>query len=370
MEEKPDLPEIPRPLDEVQLPAGPDSLPSSEEYCVPLKQLLSDQAKSHQQIFKYLAALIIAAHILATLCATGALALHGHGNHEASAEKIAEESLDSSSPDEHDEHESHPTPPHKKKQTGNHAEPLSERAIPILLALELVLLLAGVRFHSKLHHANAPRVWANARVVAEISRSIRAIHPRHLYLEHLFRLPLPQRFRPLLRTLSVLHLRSTRTCRSEPWEPKRTAYVENRVNHQSDYYQRELEKDQRRQERFQALFGICSKLAFLATTIKLILLIIGMLSARQFGLWPQLFGTLAIVLPVLAVAGLSWLAALDCEARVETFKETIAFLKRQENALNRADTGAEFDRLVIETETVLLGEVTNWFSRRANTSVA
>jgi hypothetical protein len=44
-------------------------------------------------------------------------------------------------------------------------------------------------------------------------------------------------------------------------------------------------------------------------------------------------------------------------------------LNREKEQMPHVDTGAEFDRMVLATETVLLGEVANWFSRRSNTSV-
>ena len=81
-------------------------------------------------------------------------------------------------------------------------------------------------------------------------------------------------------------------------------------------------------------------------------------------------GSLAVTLPVLAVGGLSWTAAVDCEARVQTFEETLHFLRRQRPYLEQAASGPEFDRLLIETETVLLGEISNWYSRRSNKNVS
>jgi len=57
------------------------------------------------------------------------------------------------------------------------------------------------------------------------------------------------------------------------------------------------------------------------------------------------------------------------EARIETFGETVAFLERQRRVIATATSRDEYDRLVVETESVLLGETANWFSRRANTSL-
>jgi hypothetical protein len=83
-----------------------------------------------------------------------------------------------------------------------------------------------------------------------------------------------------------------------------------------------------------------------------------------------ILGTLAILLPVLAVARLSWAAAMDREARIETLAEARAFLERQRRLLPCVDSPAEYGRLLLETETVLLAEVSSWFARRANIGVA
>ena len=47
----------------------------------------------------------------------------------------------------------------------------------------------------------------------------------------------------------------------------------------------------------------------------------------------------------------------------------LRFLKRQRPLLEQAASVGEFDGLLLETETTLLGETANWFSRRSNTGV-
>lgn len=84
----------------------------------------------------------------------------------------------------------------------------------------------------------------------------------------------------------------------------------------------------------------------------------------------KVLGTLAVALPVLAVAALTWSAALDTEARLHTFTETLEFLEEQLVAIREARSGYEFNRLLLETETRLLGETASWFSRRSYIGVS
>jgi hypothetical protein len=326
-------PRLPEELATLPVSVSADPLPRRDEYCEPLKKLVSSQAKAQQKLFKFAAVTIIGTHILATIFATVALAAHGHGREAG--------------------------PPW---------------SILALLAVELILLAMGFGVHSYLHRSRSARVWAIARVTAELARSLRAIGYHHVYLEYLFRLQLPQRFRPLLRTLSVLHLRSTWPHRQVPWEPVRDQYIRQRfddeTNGQIGFYKRGLTADESRLRRCRWTFTFCSLLAMAATATKVGLLLSspGWLE-NWAALWPAVLGSLAIVLPVMAVGGLSWAAALDCEARVETFRETLNFLYRQRPLIEQATSAAEFERLLSETETTLLGETANWFSRRSNMEV-
>ena len=306
-----------------------EPLPTIAEFCEPLKKLVSTQAQGHQRLFRWAAGAIIVTHTLATICATVAVVYH---------------------------------------KPGEHHEPFSlyhPGLIPPLLAVEVLLLLAGFWVHQHLHHSHAARLWAAARVVAELARSVRAIGPHHVYLAHLFRLPLPHRFRFLLRTLNVLHLRSTWPNRMADWKGTRDTYIHDRVDHQIAFYEKSLAKDERRSQWCQFFFTVYSLLAMAATVEKLAVSIWSPANEA----WLAELGLLAIVLPVVAVGGLSWSAALDCEARVETFGETLRFLKRQRPLLEQAASVGEFDGLLLETETTLLGETANWFSRRSNTGV-
>ena len=340
------IPTIPREILHLENDEFTGILPSIQEYCKPLKKMASEQSRSQRKFFQHAAAWVILAHIVATFCATLVLSYPKHKHvkdyNEPKTTKLVEEKLQEEG-----------TP----KNSGKLAK-------TTLLLAELLMLFLGWRWHQKLHHSNTGVRWATARVVAEIARSISSIFPMHFYLEHLFRLALPYRFRYLLRTLNVLHLNSTSET-TDNWRDVRKRYLSQRVEDQINYYQKANEKDRNRLKMFNIMFLACVVAAFIATLLKLVLLIVG----TQIELnW--LLGILAVLLPVLAVGGLSWASALDYQARIETYSETIGFLRRQKKLIVSADTNAEFEKLVFQTEAVLLGEVTNWYSRRANINVA
>ncbi len=242
-----------------------------------------------------------------------------------------------------------------------------------LLGGEVLLLMGGLAMHEYLHHSRSARVWAMSRLVVEICRTFSATGAVHTYLDYPFHQPIPEVFRPLLRTLNVLHLRSTRPRANDPWRPKRDAYVDAHLagtKGQITYYAEALPKARRSLKR--------SRMAFLAFSMLAILATLGELYAIWYDaeVGPDttglsgLLGMLAILLPVFAVATLSLASARDVEARVHTYEEMLGFLNEQVDQLNSATSEREFVRLMLETESRLLGETANWYSRRSFTGVA
>lgn len=339
-------PSLPSELEHLDLGQPSHRIPTIDEYCAPLKKMASEQSRAQRKFFQYAAAWVILAHIIATLCATFVVSYPKSYDSNEKA-KIADTA--------------EPNPTQAKKKQNEFKKRLVKSSF---LIAELVLLLLGWWWHRMLHHSHTAVTWATARVVAELSRSIACVYPKHMYLQHLFRLSLPFRFRFLLRTLNVLHLNST-SRNVENWDEVRKGYLTNRIDDQISYYDNANAKDRKWLKLFNGLFLVCTATALLATLSKLLIL----LFAPDFGMDRSL-GILAVLLPVLAVGGLSWASALDYQARVETYSESLEFLKRQKQMLATADTEAEFEKLIGETEAVLLGEVSNWFSRRANINVA
>lgn len=319
---KPTLPrELAGVTSEVFGQSGP--LPSATEYLGVVKETARRQAARLKTLFKSAALVVILMHVMATICAAIALALKKH--------------------------------------------PL----LPALLALELVLLAIGFSRHRLLRRAEVSRAWAMSRLLAELAYSVLAVGQLHVYLDYLFSLPIPDSLRPLLRTINVLHLQETRSFNRSTWSSVRDGYVEDRLvgrRGQIPFYKRESGKAQRQLWWAHRTFVVCAVLAMIATVIKLALC--WEEAPTPSAVASGAIGVLAVILPVLAVGALSLAAALDLEARYHTFREMHEYLVTQERHLRDARSEREFSRLVLETESRLLGETVNWFSRRSYTGVA
>jgi FtsH-binding integral membrane protein len=320
---KPKLPKAARTVAGLNLPnAAVGTLPAIEDYAAGIKQHSSDTAGKMHRKFTRTAMIIICAHILATVFATIAVAF--------------------------------PT--------------FRLQIVPALLGMELVLLAGGFWIHHSLHRTKTSYFWAEARLLAEVTRSVLAIGRLHVYLEHLFSLPFPAAIRPLLRTISVLHLQSTRNDRT-PWAPKRDGYVTERLGKppkgQIRFYARSARNARLARARLHMAFNVFWISAFLSTLTKLVLHFYLKRNVALEDLLSGIAGTLAIVMPVLAVAALSLAAALDVETQEHAYEEMLEFLHSQVEYLNTASSERDYARLVIETEYQLLGETATWFSRRS-----
>ncbi len=327
-----EIPSLPHALKGAAPMSLDDGLPDISTYTDALKRYASSQAKEHSRFFKFAARVIIGTHIVATVCAVLALA----GREMADFEHL----------------------------------------LMWILGLELVLLGIGFATHQRLHHRHAAREWATHRLVAEVISSVQAVRHRHLYLEHLFHLPLPDEFRALARTLNDLHLRSTRPLREGDWKEARDVYVKARLGDpdskvksrgQIPFYKARSSVAGKRLRLAQMAFTCFSVAAVTLAFLKLVIHLSECLPAEPYSL---VCGSLAIILPVLAVGALSLAGALDLEAAFHTYSEMSDFLTRQKALLDKAGSGHELDSLVLETEYRLLGETVTWFSRRAYMGVA
>lgn len=364
------------------------ALPHVKDYCGSLKDFASKHARGRQRFFKAAAAIVIFTHVTATLFATLAMISHRPNSVEASAERQPAPAADAvliasqrgpaaPAPAELQQGPSNATAEAAPAGTPSTAD---ARHFPkwtvLFLGLELLLLAAGFSTHLYLHRSHAAKEWALGRLIAEIVRSMRSIDNRHVYLEHLFQLPLPMSLRPLLRTLSVLHLRSTRPNRDADWKPLRAQYIFSRLtteepSGQIGYYEKQIPRDNWWLILCRRAFVFCSVTAFGATIFKLCFLL-ARPATLEFLDDVLLSGLalLAIVLPSAAVGALSWAAARDAEARVQTFQETLEFLRERLALLQDSQSGHEFDRLMLETEARLLGETAGWFARRSFIAVS
>jgi hypothetical protein len=323
-------PTLPRDIDNATLPEGAvrDPLPQIDDYTRGLKNLASGHANWGRKHFTAAAFLIIGAHVAATILAVFALKFHGG-------------------------------------------------PIAWLLGVELLMLAVGFSVHQYLHWTHRVQRWALSRLAAEVARSVSSIGRFHIYLQYLFTLPFPPALRPLMRTINVLHLRSTAACKAEPWEPKgkakRDQYVHERLTSverkaQIKYNEETRDTAAARLTFARRTFIAASLAAFVGTLIKL-------LTVCDCDWFPveekthealvDIMGFCAVVLPVIAVAALSLASALDLEARHANSSEMYKFLLEQKTLLENASSAREYSRLLIETESRLLGETVNWYARRS-----
>lgn len=321
------LPELPESLahTEVHRSDVGDALPSVQDYCDTLRAVAGKKASHLQARFTYAAAIIILTHAIATLATVIGLKFTAWWS-------------------------------------------------VTVLGGEVFLLVGGLAMHEYLHHSRSTRTWALSRLVVEISRTFSATASVHTSLNFLFHLPMPALLHPLLHTLNVLHLRSTRPEAGDPWEPKRDAYVDAHLAGtagQIQYYTHALPRARRSLACFRRAFLAFSILGILATGGKLAALVYDMEGgAVDTERLAGILGMLAILMPVFAVAALSLASSRDLEARVHTYEEMLDFLNVQLEQLNSATSEREFVRLMLETESRLLGETANWYSRRSFTGVA
>lgn len=296
------------------------ALGSFETFCSQLGTFADQRAARRQRMFSLSAFLIIGSHVLATACAVAALIL-------------------------------------------------DDERLAALLWMEMGLLGVGFWIHRYMHRAHAVQRWGLCRLVAEIVRSVRAIHGVQGEPGHLFSLPLPDSLRPLLHTLSVLHLAARRAMRAE-WRVVRDEYLDSRLAPQVAYYMRDAHRARLRLRWAHGTFLAASGAAFVATLTKWWMH--HGHHAESLGPLPlnaALLGALAILLPLLAVAGLSLAASFGLEARAATYADMVAFLRRHEMALRSARSEREVTLLLSEAEARLLGETAMWYARRTFTGV-
>jgi len=295
-------------------------------YFETVRRRASDLAKRHRVLFTVAALLIIVFHVAATILATSVIVFHTK---------------------------------------------MALSWVETLLSFEAILLIAGLYIHNRLHHSRTAEAWARSRLVTEILRSLKAIDPRHVYLGQFFQEPRPAELRTLLRTLSVLHLRATKSREQSDaaWQEHREKYLAERVEGQIEFYSKKLNSARFWSGACNLVFLEAALLAWAATMLKLTLFF-----AEDFR-WVihvdeglrEVLGLFAVVLPAVAIAALSWTSANEFDSRARTFSAARNFLRRQKVLITRSRSLAEFEKLMLGTETVLLGENVTWYTRRTFT---
>jgi len=290
-------------------------------------------AKEYSMQFTVLASIIVCCHLLATMLATAVILISKSSTSE--------------------------TLHHNYVITG------------IFLGFELVLLISGLAIHNRLHHSKVTREWAVNRLTRETLRCFNALRFVHNQLQFVLEHPFPDFFKSYLRTLKNQQFKLTKQHPKKPWEELRSEYIKERFSDpesgQMNYFEKRIRIETRYLKWSSWAFYTLTAAAILATTIKFIKPILAI------KLDPFMIGSLgfgAVVLPTLAVGSLSWIAAKDFEARVNTYRNTLAFIQKKYDEITKAQGAREFNKLVLETESYLLGEVVTWYNRRAYLGVS
>ncbi len=323
-------------------------LPSIGEVIKAVKAEASELAKQHRSTFDSSAGTILVTHVTATILATLGVLWSGGEHGEGSP-------------------------------TCGCGMPLClcglsglQLLMLAMLIVELVLLIAGIVTHFLLHGRKAAQRWSEARLAAEICRSADATTPAcRCDLSHLLNLPLPREFRPFVRTLNILQLIAIRHGKHRPWEDARSTYVKVRCTDgqkgQINYYGGAITKESIQRFVAEGLFRLFT---FIAVSAVLLELLYALFHWESLSPYHGLLGLLAITMPVLAVAMLSWSSSRDHAARIGSYKEVKQFLLDQVPRLQGANTFAEFKQLVRITEIRLIGETLRWYARTEHRDVA
>jgi hypothetical protein len=320
-------PTLPDQLRNIAWKAPADDLPSITDYCEAVKAGVVDHANSLRKNFERSAFFIILAHMLATALSMVVVL--------------------------------------------NTGDPPAWLPLPALLWGELVLLMGSFWLHRYLHKKRQVQRWALFRLIREVIRSLKALGNLHIYPEHLFALtPHIPELRGLLRTLNVLHLRSTRHNTPDNYAADCKAYLKQRMegtgsNNQIRYHTDKSRSTEDNNRLAQGAFKAFSIAAMGVTVCELLMK--GPLHHfyEQYHWLGGILGFFAVMLPVAAVAGLSLAAAFDWEATHYESASLKQFLVDQQKLLEQVGSFNECKRLVLETESRLLSKELNWFTRRS-----
>lgn len=306
----------------------PANWPALLNYANVMKAACSDLSRQRQALFRYAAGVVVGTHVAATLLALLAITAVSDG---------------------------------------------PKWLLITALAAEVALLLCGFLTHYRLHHGRHAEQWAMARLCAEVGRSVRAFGRLPGTLRYLLALPMPESLGPLLRTMVVLHLKAVHRQSDEGWKQELRRYLDERLNDpdpkrgQTAYYAEKEREAKRHAALAVYAFTAMSVLAMTATGVKLGLKLSGVSPGADIS---DALAIAAVLLPVVAVAVLSFTAALDMEARSHTFAQMHEFVARQARHMAGAGSAGEAASSAAETESRLLGETVAWYARRAYTSIA
>jgi hypothetical protein len=232
-------------------------------------------------------------------------------------------------------------------------------ALPWLeLACITFALCAALVLRRKMHSHHS---WVRCRLAAEFCRSALATWGLPRAAPLLQDLDLAGA-RGITRALYVLHTRSSAT-RPVPIEEFKRIYLEERIDDQLAYYQRQVNRALPLYRRLAATFSVATILALVSTAFYAIT------RTLHLDLPPWLAGTtyvfLPIALPAVAAAAISIISINDLQRRVARYREMRALLQASRAQVASCRTWNSLGHVVLRTERALLQEVIEWHSIRS-----
>ena len=235
----------------------------------------------------------------------------------------------------------------------------------VLIMLKITALLYADRLQHRgqqVHHE-----WLRHRIVAELCRSAVGTWPLRFSdcVHQSFMVP---GFRDWQRSLRLWRLLKPPIERDV--EAMKTAYDQGRMEEQICYFTTQLERAEKKLGTWRRVAKYSTRAA-IACAVLVLVLSIGHhppASASQSDI-PELTQMMkdvlkyfSLVLPLLSASVLHWLVAQDCGRRAVRNREMLSFLIRARERVRAVTTWSGLERLVSETETMLLLEVLEWHS--------
>jgi SMODS and SLOG-associating 2TM effector domain 1 len=219
-------------------------------------------------------------------------------------------------------------------------------------------LVAAIVLRRKMHSHHS---WVRCRLAAEFCRSALATWglPRAAPLLHNLDLA---GARGLARSLYILHTRSSAS-RPVSIEEFKRIYLEQRIDDQLAYYDRQVNRAQPLYRRLAAGFTIATVsalvfTAFYAITKTLHTPLPALVQSATYYFLP-------IALPAVAAACISIISINDLQRRVARFQEMRTILEASRAQIASSRTWNSVEHVVLRTERALLREVIEWHSIRS-----
>lgn len=219
------------------------------------------------------------------------------------------------------------------------------------VAFKLVILVIAAIRGRRLHHLKEE--WLHHRIVAELCRSAVGTWPLHHASRAHEALIVPG-FREWQRTLSRWHLFSAAPGDTQA---SKQEYLEHRLRDQLKYFRGELAKAKGKLRWWRPAAKYATPLAILSGVAAVIMGWKHGEHSAAFDTTKAILKYLSLILPLAAGWAFSWLVSQDYGRRVARNGYMIEYLEAMERRLQAAATREVVDRLVAESETMLLLEV-------------